>query len=245
MFGLYDDADLYDFVSPPDSAMERFYVEAVGGHGRKVLDLACGSGRFTIPLAKSGAQVTGVDLSETMLEKARERAISSGVEVQLVKLDMRDFELDTLFDSVLIAANSLLHMHTAADFARAFATIRRHLAPGGVLAFDVFVPNARMLSLPVTERQPVANFVHPELGEVSVQETISYNPVTQVSQADWYWSTSTQPEFRRTTVYMRQLYPQELPLLLQHNGFTLVSRFGNFEGQPLDAQSWQQVCLCQ
>ena len=193
MFGLYDDADLYDLVSPPDIEMERFYVEAVGGHGRKVLDLACGSGRFTIPLAKSGAQVTGGDLSENMLKKARERAIASGVEVQLAKLDMRDFELDTLFDSVVIAANSLLHIHTAEDFARAFGTIRRHLAPGGVLAFDIFVPNARMLSLPVTERQLVGNFVHPELGEISVQETISYNPVTQVSRADWYWSTATQP----------------------------------------------------
>ena len=245
MIGLYDDADLYDLVSPQDRAMERFYVEAVGGHGRKVLELACGSGRFTIPLAKSGARVSGGDLSGTMLERARERVIASGVEVQLVKLDMRDFQLDTLFDSIVIAANSLLHIHTAEDFARAFAAIRRHLAPGGVLAFDIFVPSARMLSLPATARQLVGIFSHPELGEVSVQESISYNPVTQVSQADWYWSTPTQPEFRRTTVHMRQLYPQELPLLLQHNGFTLVSRFGSFDGEPLDAQSWRQVCLCQ
>ena len=223
MLGLYDDADLYDLVSPRDEAMERFYVDALGGHPRKVLELACGSGRFTIPLAKSGAQVTGVDLSETMLEKARTRALASGVDMQFVQLDMRDFELDTLFDGVVIAANSLLHLHTAEDFAQAFATIRRHLAPGGVLAFDVFVPSAQLLSLPPTERQLVGKFSHPQLGEVSVQETINYNPITQVSQADWYWSSATQPDFRRTTVHMRQLYPQELALLLQHNGFTLLS----------------------
>lgn len=55
MPGLYDDAELYDLVSPRDEAMERFYVDTVGGHGWKVLELACGSGRLTIPLAKSGA----------------------------------------------------------------------------------------------------------------------------------------------------------------------------------------------
>lgn len=71
MDSLYDDADLYDLVAPPDDAMERFYVEAAGGPGRRVLELACGSGRFTAPLAASGALVIGGDLSETMLSRAR------------------------------------------------------------------------------------------------------------------------------------------------------------------------------
>lgn len=244
MLGLYDDADLYDLVSPRDEAMERFYVDAVGGHDRKVLELACGSGRLTIPLAKSGAQVTAIDSSPTMLDKALRRAAASAVDVKFVEVDMRDFELDTLFDGVVVAANSLLHLHTAEDFARAFATIRRYLAPGGLLAFDVFVPSAHLLSLPPTERQLLGKFTHPQLGDVSIEETIAYDPITQVSQADWYWSIATQRDFRCTTLYMRQLYPQELPLLLQHNGFQLVSRFGDFDGKPLTAQSLRQVCLC-
>jgi SAM-dependent methyltransferase len=179
-----------------------------------------------------------------MLEQARKDARASGVEVDFVELDMRGFELGTEFDCVLVAANSLLHLHTSDDFAQAFAAIGRHLNPGGILAFDVFVPSARMLSLPPDKRQLVGRFSHPQLGEITIEETIAYDPITQLSQADWYWSTPALPEFRHTTVHMRQLYPQELPLLLQKNGFTLVSRFGDFDRRPLTSESWRQVCLC-
>jgi SAM-dependent methyltransferase len=243
MVGLYDDAELYDLVAPRDEEMEHFYVEVAGGPSRKVLELACGSGRFTLPLAKGGAQVTAGDLSRTMLERARAAAHVNGVVVDFFELDMRNFQLGMQFDAIVVAANSLMHLHTAEDFAQAFAAIRRHLAPGGVFAFDVFVPSPRLLSLPPEERQWLGTFMHEHLGEVTVEETIAYDPITQISQADWYWSTKAQPEFRHTTIHMRQIYPQELPLLLHQNGLTLVSRFGGFDRRPLNAESWRQVCL--
>lgn len=121
--GLHDDADLYELVSPPDETMERFYVETLGGPSRKILELTCGSGRFALPLAKSGAQVTGGDLSVTMLAQARKNGRAGGVQVDFVELDMRNFELDIQFDCVLVAANSLLHLHTSDQFAQAFAAI--------------------------------------------------------------------------------------------------------------------------
>ncbi len=62
MDSLYDDTDLYDLVSPPDAAMQRFYAESAGGPGRRVLELACGTGQITVPLAETGALVTGTDL---------------------------------------------------------------------------------------------------------------------------------------------------------------------------------------
>ena len=245
MVGLYDDAELYDLVAPRDEEMEHFYLKVAGGSSRKVLELACGSGRFTIPLARSGAQVSAGDLSKTMLERARTAARDSDVAIDFFELDMRDFQLGIQFDAIVVAANSLMHLHTVEDFAQALAAIRRHLAPGGTFAFDVFVPSPRLLSLPPGERQWLGNFTHEHLGEVTVEETITYDPITQISQADWYWSTKAHAEFRHTTIHMRQIYPQELPLLLHQSGLTLVSRFGGFDQRPLNAESWRQVCLCQ
>jgi SAM-dependent methyltransferase len=239
MDSLYDDADLYDLVAPRDALMERFYVEAAGGPGQRVLELACGSGRFTGPLAASGATVTGGDLSEAMLARARAAVPSA----QFVTLDMRDFVLGRHFDAIVIAANSLMHLHTHADFARAFAAIRQHLAPGGRLVFDVFVPSARLLSLPAGERQLLGTFPHPRLGEVTIEETIAYDPVTQVSRADWYWSTAERRDFRHTPLELRQIYPQELPLLLNLGGLKLDQRFGGFDRSPLTADSHRQVCI--
>lgn len=244
MDSLYDDADLYDLVAPPDVAMERFYVETAGGPGQRVLELACGSGRFTAPLAASGALVIGGDLSETMLARARVAAAERGVSAEFVQLDMRDFVLGRHFDAIVIAANSLMHLHTRDDFARAFSTIRQHLAPGGRLLFDVFVPSARLLSLPAGQRELLGVFPHPRLGEVTIEEAISYDPVTQVMQADWYWSTADHKDFRHTPLELRQIFPQELPLLVETSGLQLIDRFGDFDRSPLTAGSRRQVCVC-
>lgn len=244
MDSLYDDADLYDLVAPPDAAMERFYVEAAGGPGQRVLELACGSGRFTVPLAASGALVTGGDLSETMLSRARAAATERGVSAEFLQLDMRDFVLGRHFDAIVIAANSLMHLHSRADFARAFSVIRQHLAPGGRLVLDVFVPNQRLLSLPAGRRELLGTFAHPRLGEVTIEETIAYDPITQVSHADWYWSTVDRKDFRHTPLELRQIFPQELPLLLASGGLRLVERYGDFNRGALTAGSRRQVCVC-
>jgi SAM-dependent methyltransferase len=244
MDSLYDDADLYDLVAPADAAMERFYVEAAGGPGRRVLDLACGSGRFTAPLAASGAVVTGGDLSETMLAQARVAVAERGASAEFVQLDMRDFVLGRQFDAIVIAANSLMHLHTRADFTRAFSSIRQHLAPGGRLLFDVFVPSMHLLSLPAGQRELLGVFPHPRLGEVTIEETIGYDPITQVMRTDWYWSTADHKDFRHTPLELRQIFPQELPLLVETSGLQLIDRFGDFDRSPLTAGSRRQVCVC-
>lgn len=244
MHSLYDDADLYDLVAPPDAAMEGFYVEAAGGPGRRVLDLACGSGRFTVPLAASGALVVGGDLSETMLARARAAVAERGVSAEFVQLDMRDFGLGRQFDAIVTAANSLMHLHTRADFTGAFSSIRQHLAPGGRLLFDVFVPSMRLLSLPAGQRELLGVFPHPRLGEVTIEETIAYDPITQVMRTDWYWSTADRTDFRHTPLELRQIFPQELPLLLEAGGLRLLERFGDFDRSPLTASSHRQVCVC-
>ncbi|MBN9334456.1 class I SAM-dependent methyltransferase [Devosia sp.] len=244
MNGLYEDAELYDLVAPRDEAMERFYVEATGGAARSVLELACGSGRVALPLAESGARVTAGDLSKTMLEQARTAAKRDGSRVEFLELDMRDFDLGRQFDAIVVAANSLMHLLTAEDLGGTFDAIRRHLAPNGVLAFDVFVPNARLLSQPPGTRQRLGTFQHPRLGSVLIDEEIVYDPVSQISQADWFWSTQSAPAFRHTTISMRQIYPQELLLLLRRSGLEPISRFGDFDRRPLTAESWRQICLC-
>lgn len=244
MDSLYDDAELYDLVAPPDPTMQRFYVEAAGGPGRRVLDLACGSGRFTTPLAASGALVIGGDLSPAMLARARTAATERGVSAEFVVLDMRDFVLGRHFDAIVIAANSLMHLHSRADFARAFSAIRQHLAPGGRLLFDVFVPSARLLSLPAGQRERLGVFPHPQLGEISIEETISYDPISRVMRTDWYWSSAERKDFRHTPLELRQIFPEELPLLLEAGGLRLLERYGDFNRSPLTAASHRQVCVC-
>lgn len=239
---LYDDPDLYDLVAPADPEMERFYTQVAGGAGREIMELACGTGRLTLPVAATGARVVAADLSTGMLAQARARARSTDIE--FLALDMRAFDLGRRFDAVFVGANSLLHLHRREDFATCFASIARHLKPGGVLAFDIFVPSVRMLARDPGQRQLMNRFPHSRLGDVRIEETIAYDPIAQVSHIDWYWSTDTQADFRHTVLDMRQVFPQELPLLVEAGGLRLVERYGGFDRSPLTASSRRQVCIC-
>lgn len=242
---LYDRPDLYDLLAPSDPVVERFYVETAHERGGRVLDLACGSGRLAIPMARSGLQVTGGDLSAKMLERARRSAEAQAVELDLVQLDMRHFDLSgRTFDTIIVAMNSVLHLHSLDDFTGFFRSVARHLSPKGRLVFDAFFPNVAMLSGDPAKRQLVGEIVHDTQGKIIVEETVRYDPLTQISHVDWYWSTAAKRDFWKTPLQMRSIFPQEMPLLVASGGLRLVERFGDFDRSPLVAGSVRQVCLC-
>ncbi|MBA3841278.1 MAG: class I SAM-dependent methyltransferase [Actinobacteria bacterium] len=119
-----------------------FYLEEAQRSGGPVLELGVGTGRISVPIAASGIDVVGVDLSAGMLEVARERADLAGAVVDLRHGDMRDPPVEGTFPLVLIPFRSLLHMETDGDRRAVLRVARRLLAPEGRLIFDVFAPDA-------------------------------------------------------------------------------------------------------
>src|ERR1035437_6604186 len=124
---LYTDPALYDRIFPTAHgtwstrdevrkqrmiSCEDFYVSEAKRSGGPVLELACGSGRLTVPIAQNGSEILGVDLSAAMLDAARAKAVTAGVQIQFVQGDMRKLELPGRFTAVLIPGNSLLHLLT-------------------------------------------------------------------------------------------------------------------------------------
>src|SRR5579862_945401 len=95
--------ELYPYMFPAErflAAREQVdQILALSGCGRgKVLDLCCGPGRHAVEFAKHGFDVTGVDGSEFLLDRARERARDAGVSVQWLHQDMRRFRGPSTFD---------------------------------------------------------------------------------------------------------------------------------------------------
>jgi SAM-dependent methyltransferase len=135
-------ARLYDPWSRSVVEDVPFYVDEARRSGGPVLELAVGTGRIAVPIAASGIPVVGVDLSEGMLEVARERAQEAGAELDLRHGDMRDPPVEGTFPLVLVPFRSMLHMETDTDRRAVLRAIKRHLAPGGRLIFDVFAPAA-------------------------------------------------------------------------------------------------------
>jgi SAM-dependent methyltransferase len=140
---VYDKiARLYDPWSVSVVEDVGFYVEEAVQSGGPVLELGVGTGRIAVPIASAGIEVVGVDLSEGMLEVARERAELAGVSIDLRQGDMRDPPAEGRFALVVIPFRSLLHMETDADRRAVLRAVADRLAPDGRFAFDVFAPGA-------------------------------------------------------------------------------------------------------
>jgi SAM-dependent methyltransferase len=140
---VYDNiARLYDPWSRSVVEDVSFYVDEAVRAGGPVLELGVGTARIAVPIAVAGVEVVGVDLSEGMLEVARERAELAGVRIDLRQGDMRDPPVEGSFPLVVIPFRSLLHMETEIDRRSVLRAVAERLAPGGRFVFDVFAPGA-------------------------------------------------------------------------------------------------------
>jgi SAM-dependent methyltransferase len=119
------------FVPLVEQSVRRYAVS-----GRRVLDLACGTGGATVRLAAQGFQVTGVDLSPDMLGIARQKAAEAGVAVHFQQQDMSGLELDGPFDVVICLYDSLNHLLETERLRATFKGVDRLLTPGGLFIFD-------------------------------------------------------------------------------------------------------------
>lgn len=244
---FHADADLYDRLFPGGEEAVQFYRSAADEQGGDVLELGCGTGHKLIPIAADGHSCTGLELSPAMLARARHKARERGVEVQWVQCDMRELDLGRSFDLVVIAANTLLHLHDAEDIVSCFRAVRSHLAPGGRLVLDVFNPSMSVLARAdgVRRRREALSFVDPDRGTVHVDVAETYDAVAQVTHGTWFFSTDTEADFAVAPLEMRSIFPQELPLLLELGGLRVVDRFGDWSRTPLTADAALQIYVCE
>jgi SAM-dependent methyltransferase len=134
-------AQLYD-VFAFDADLP-FYLDLARQQGRRVLEVACGSGRVLIPLVEAGLSVVGIDISPHMLARARAKleAVPVAGQAELIQTDMRTFTLDQRdFDLAIVPVKSFAYLTEAAEQLQCLESIHAHLRPGGVLAIDLLHP---------------------------------------------------------------------------------------------------------
>ena len=135
-------AYVYDFLMsdvPYDNWINLFISkkEQYNIAGSKVLDVACGTGEFSVRLAEKGYSVTGVDLSDEMLAIAKVKADQSGVTIPFYQQNMIELDMGEQFDSIVIFCDSLNYLHTESDVQSTFQRVYEQLKSGGLFMFDV------------------------------------------------------------------------------------------------------------
>ena len=238
---LYDDPVLYDRVVRPGPC-EPFYRDLACRTGGPILELACGTGRLTIPLARDGYEIVGLDASPTMLRAIQAKADLENLQLTTLREDMRRFDLGRRFPLVILCCNSLAHLTTNQDAKVALACVLRHLAPGGLFAFDIVNPDLRALARSQAESVRLDLGPNPS-SAIAVEEIASYDPVQQVRRAFWRVMDADGTARDMAALNLRMFFPQELPVLLEAAGLELVARYGDFAGNPLSADSLNQICI--
>ncbi len=164
----YRDPEDYDHEYGSYEPGGPFYERLAREVGSPILELACGTGRVTIPLARQGFQVTGLDLVPEMLERARHKSEAEGLSVRWVLGDCRTFRLPECFRLIFLTGNAFQAFLTRADQEALLARVREHLLPGGLFAFETRNPTPEEVEGLTGEEEFWHTYTRPDGTEVRV-----------------------------------------------------------------------------
>ena len=200
---------------------------------------------MTIPLAAAGVAITGLDVSGSMIEEAKRKANEQGLKLTCIETDGRSFDLGRDFALIIMPFNTLQFFRDAASLKQMFDRVRTHLRPSGRFVFDVFNPQVAFLAADPAKRYERARYPDPHGGgEVVLEETREYIADRQVVRSTRYYRIGTQRDCSIRSLELRCFFPCELDLLLEHYGFRLLAKHGDFNGSPLSGGSPKQICVC-
>jgi SAM-dependent methyltransferase len=246
-------AELYDHVPYYRQRADiAFYVRETRATVGSVLELASGTGRVLLPIARAGNRVVGVERSEQMIERCREKLAEEPEEIRarvtLHAGDMRDFELRERFGVVIMPFRPMQHLLTIDDQLACLAAVRRHIAPDGRLLFDVFNPDFRRIGTPVEGE-------FDDTPDTPLSDGRSFRRTGRVVQTHWvdqindieliYHITNVSGDAERRVheIRMRWYTRAELEHLLARAGFRIETIYGDFDREPLSDRSREMIVI--
>ncbi len=236
-------ADLYDLEYSHDYDVA-FWLSLAEREGGPIVEWGAGTGRLAIPLAGAGFEVTGVELSETMVEKGRQK----GETVEWICGDMRSAKLGRRYALAVCAFNSFLCLPSVDDALRFLRNAREHLKPGGMLGIEVSAFSPEELVDPSGGPQLRHDFTR-ELpdGRLDRFSVSRYDAASQLLRMrlfyELYGASGELRDRRAHDLTIRVVGRAELGLMLRLVGFEVEAVYGGFEGEPFVAESNHLIVL--
>lgn len=241
---LYKDARHYDAMNGESVSDVDFYIIEAQNKGGSVLDLACGTGRFSIPMAKAGLRVTGLDICETMINLAKGKSKTQNLDIDFQIGDIRMFELNRKFDFIFCGFNSSQHLHEEKEFRSFLECVENHLAPNGIFVLDVFNPSISMLNRDPNQKYLVGEYADPDgRGQIKVWEHPRYDSATQNSFFKFFYELNGETLFTED-FSLRNYFPLEMDIHLRNNGFHNFKKYGSYKRVPFTSTSMKQIFIC-
>ncbi|CAJ0809984.1 class I SAM-dependent methyltransferase [Ralstonia flaminis] len=240
---VYEDADFYDREFANRAHDASFFIEQAKQADGPVLEVACGTGRITLPIARAGVHITGLDVMRSMLDRARQKSLAEGIDVTWLEQDCRAIHSERRFSLVFSATNAMQHLHDLDSVNAFLGSAKRVLAPGGTLILDVFNPDIRKLARPADARYLHKSMVDTEGQDIRVEATSHYDTASQILRFELDYLREGKC-VRTKRVSMRCFFPEELLALCRFNGFDVVRRLGDYDASAFMPHSPKQILFC-
>jgi len=241
-------AEIYDFEQARDWGDRDvpFYLGLAAKFPGPVWELACGTGRVTLPLARKGVEVTGLDISPNMLAVARRKLAREVPEAQarlrLVEGNMADFSLEGEFGLIFIAYRSFQALLTREEQRGCLEFCARHIGRGGRLAINVF--NPRLSAVLEGRAEPTREYPGPGGGLVRQGGSTDFDIADQslVWRARYECTAPDgQVTVREHVLKLRYFFRFEMEWMLEACGFEVEALYGDFDRSKFTAESPEMI----
>lgn len=227
-------ADIYDelYWSMQDVQPIVSLLGELADAGR-ALELGIGTGRIALPLLSHGVNIQGIDASEPMVAKLRQKP--NGDRIPVTMGDFAEVGVEGTFYLIFVVFNTFFGLLTQDAQVRCFRNVAQHLAPAGVFLIEAFVPDMTRF---VRRQNLEATQVTPDLVRLDASH---HDPVAQrVSSQHVH---ITEQGVRLYPVEFRYAWPSELDLMAQLAGLRLRHRWGSWQKEPFTAASTSHISV--
>ena len=245
-------ARYYDLIHAELTGDIELILSLASGESKTILDLGCGTGRISIPLAYAGHRVDGIDRSKVMLDLAQKKLDRETVDIQrsvsLTQGDMTDYYTGQRYDLVLITLNTL-HEHTQSQIEKIFLLTQKHLATSGILYLDLSNPFIYFRNLEGDEnwiedqtfQDPKTGYYIHQRSTISVEMTDQKLHVLRMLKTDPHDTSPGETYSLESTYHL--FYPHEMELLLSAAGMKIVQIFGGYQRESFADDSLRFIVL--
>ena len=202
----------------------------LAGEGR-ALEFAIGTGRIALPLAERGVPVAGIDSSEAMLARLREKPGAERIEAMVG--DMATTRVEGDFSLVFLVFNTIFNLTTQDGQVACFQNAAAHLPSGGRFVIEARVPEL--------QRLPLGQTVLPWRADPTGMSYYVYDVVTQRLSGQHYYLEDGR--IQPSPTEMRYAWPAELDLMARVAGMRLAQRWGGWSGEPFTGLSPAHVSV--
>ncbi|WP_332645888.1 class I SAM-dependent DNA methyltransferase [Lysinibacillus sp. 54212] len=247
-FEEYDNPTLYDKENEQFIPELPFLSKWAAKKQGVIIDLACGTGRITIPLAKNGYELIGVDIHNGMLTEAKNKSANLNLQINWVEQDCTKLALHAKSSLIYSVGNSFQHLLTNEDQDRFLSSVTKHLENDGIFIFGTRFPSTEELIQPPTEEY-WRSYRDSETKQIvdlfTISEYDSLNQIQHYTTIRKYKNDAGEIiNEMRTHISLRYVFPKEMNRLLHYHGFEILHLYKDWQETPITKDSYEMIYVC-